>query len=404
MGADKPTSVENQTDEAPKPMVMGNMNQGSKHMSWMMVVIAVVVALAGLGAGYLLFKSHTNKNAAPVAVKTYKIGFIGPLTGDVANYGEVMQRGVELAQRDFSASNINFQILVRDTQCDPKLAGPAAQELINAGVVAIIGDTCSGATLAALPYANQHKVLIISPAASSAKLSIADDYFVRTYPTDSHQTVFTTQYMYQKGIKKLGIIYTNESYGQGIDTSATSDFKKQGGTVVSSQPFTSGDVDLQSQLQAIAAQKPDALYIASNSEASGAAIVTEAKQMGLTIPIYGSDALKDASFLADVGKAGEGMTLVAVTPGNRAFLDEYKATYGSVPANATGAQAYDAFMALASALQKGNTGAQLLPAVLKEDFQGKSGEVKFDSAGDLAGGGYLVYTIKDGQFSEVNQQ
>jgi branched-chain amino acid transport system substrate-binding protein len=376
---------------------------GSSGGRWTMVALAavVVIVLAG-AAAYVVPKLNTSK--APVTNRVVKIGLMAPLTGDLANYGQVFQHGVELAQHDFNQEGLTFQIYVRDTVCDPAKAAAATTELAQVGVVAIIGDTCSSSTLAALNVANAKKVLIISPSASSAKLSIADDFFFRTYPIDSRQGLFATQLMHDKGIKSLAILYGNEVYGIGLNTVAQDNFKKLGGTIVSDSSFENTDTNFKARLQTIQAAQPDALYIASKSVAVSASIVVEAKQLGLTMPIYGSDALKDASFLTAVGAAGSGMTIMAPTPGNQTFLDEYKATYGAAPANATGAQAYDAFMALARVIKDGAaSGEQIRQSLPKVNFQGLSGEIKFDKYGDLAGGSYNVYVIKDGQFSLTSQ-
>ncbi len=366
-----------------------------------LVIGGVILAgLAGLG-GYLLTKPATK---APVTNRTIKLGLMAPLTGDLANYGQVFQHGVELAQHDFNEDGLTFQVYVRDTVCDATKAADATKELAKLGAVAIIGDTCSGSTLAALPIANQKQVLLLSPSASSPALSIPNDFFFRTYPTDSHQGVFVTKLMYGKGVKKLAIMYGQEAYGTGLDAVAQDAFKKLGGMVTSNTSFKSTDTEFKTQLQTILAAKPDALYIVSEDESASAAIMVEAKQLGSNIPVYGSDALKDVNFITDVGAAGEGMTVVGVTPGNQSFLDEYKAAYGSEPANATGAQAYDAFMALARVIKAGaNTGDEIRKALPAVDFQGASGEIKFDANGDLAGGGYNVYTIQGGKFVLTSQ-
>jgi len=374
-----------------------------KKTNWTMMAVGLVVLVGvALGAGFFWSK-HTTTTKKPVANRVVKLGLIAPLTGDLANYGQVFQHGVELAQRDFNQEGLSFQVYVRDTVCDPAKAASATTELANLGVTAIIGDTCSGSTLAALPIANQKKVLLISPSASSPALTIANDYFFRTYPTDSHQGVFVTEHMMSKNVKKLAIMYGDEAYGTGLDTVAQDNFKKIGGTVVANTVFKSTDTDFKARLQAIQAAKPDALYIVSEDETASAAIMVEAKQLGLNVPVYGSDALKDVNFITDVGTAGEGMTVVAVTPGNQAFLDKYKAAYGSEPANATGAQAYDAFMALAQVVKNGaTTGDQIRQALPKVDFQGASGEIKFDDYGDLSGGSYNIYTIQNGKFVLTN--
>jgi branched-chain amino acid transport system substrate-binding protein len=399
-------SMENMPSETPDmsaPSAGQGMQMGEggtpKHKMSMLVpiLVAAVIVLAGLGGAWWLMKS--SKKAEPTANRVVKIGFIAPLTGDAANYGQVMQHGMELAQQSFNQEGLSFQILVRDTACDGAKAAAATADLVKAGVVAIIGETCSGATLKAVPVADQAKVVLLSPSASSPALSVEGDYFFRTYPTDSHQGIFTSELMYKKNVKKLAILHDTEAYGQGLHDVVVENYKKLGGSVAVDESFAAGETNFQAKLQKVADAKPDALYIVTNAVSTGAAIVSVAKQMNLNIPLYGGDALKDATFISDVGSAGDGMTLVTVTPGNRSFLDEYKATYGAEPANATGAQSYDAFMALAQVIKNGaKTGEDIKNALPAVEFQGKSGLIKFDKYGDLAGGGYLVYTVKDKQF------
>jgi len=343
---------------------------------------------------------HKKPAAKPVvATRTVKIGLLAPLTGDLANYGQVLERGAQLAHRDFNQEGLTIKLYPRDTGCDATKAVDATKEFVKLGVVAIIGDTCSSSTAAALPIANENKILILSPSASSASLSIANDFFFRTYPTDSHQGVFATKLMYDRGLHKIAIMHGTDTYGTSLDATAKTEFAKLGGTITSDTSFESTDTDFKATLRTILADKPDALYIISKDEAASAAIVVEARQLGLTVPVYGSDALKDTSFITDMGAVGNGMTVIAPTTGNQTFLDEYKATYGAEPANATGAQSYDAYMALMRAIKNGaTTGDAIRKALPTTDFQGVSGEIKFDSNGDLAGGGYNIFTIKDGAF------
>jgi len=391
------------TSSAGQEMQMGASGPKRSMPAWVPVVVAVVIVLAALGGAWWLMKSG-KKTEKTTENRIVKLGFIAPLTGDAANYGQVMQHGMELAQQSFNEEGLSFQILVRDTACDGEKAAAATADLVKAGVVAIIGETCSGATLKALPVADQAKVVLLSPSASSPALTKADDYFFRTYPTDSHQGIFTSELMYKKGVKKLAILHDTEAYGQGLHDVVVENYKKLGGTVVADESFAAGETNFQAKLQKISDAKPDALYVVTNAVSTGAAIVTVAKQMNLSIPLYGGDALKDSTFISDVGSAGDGMTLVTVTPGNRAFLDEYKATYGAEPANATGAQSYDAFIALAQVIKNGaKTGEDIKKALPAVEFQGKSGLIKFDKYGDLAGGGYLVYTIKDKQFVQSQE-
>lgn len=366
-----------------------------------LAIAVIIIAIISALVGHMWSKSNSKSSVGTTANRVVKLGLIAPLTGDDANYGQVMQHGVELAQGDFNHPGLSFQILVRDTQCQSAQAVAATKELVNDGVIAIIGDTCSGSTEAAIPVAASKHVVILSPSASSPLLTGISPYFWRDYPTDSHQAVSATKLMYQRGIRRLAIMHSTEAYGAGLDTVATADFKALGGTIVADESFQTTDVNFRAQLNAVQAAKPDAIYLMTNGEAAGAAVVVEARQMmGLkNVPLYGSDALKETSFLADIGTAGDGMSLITPTAGDQAFLDEYKAAYGADPANATGAQSYDAFMALAGIIKNGAmTGDAIRQALPGVHFQGVSGEIKFDSKHDLAGGAYLLYTIKNGQF------
>ncbi|HSX35799.1 MAG TPA: branched-chain amino acid ABC transporter substrate-binding protein [Patescibacteria group bacterium] len=370
--------------------------------TWIMVSGAAVVVLAIVSGLVLMSWQNSHKKSATVTHRVVKIGLMAPLTGDVASYGAILQHGVELAQHDFNTpEGLSFQVLVRDTQCDGTKATAAIKEFSQAGVLATIGDTCSGSTLAALPTANELHMLIVSPSASSPKLAIPNDYFYRTYPMDSQQAIYATQLMYQGGARKASLFYTDEAYGQGLNTVASVNFKKLGGTVVSSTPFKAGTLDFKDAMTTAAAAKPDVIYIMSNSIESASAIVLQAKQLGVTAKLYGSDALRDDSFASDVGTSGEGMTVLGVTFGSQAFVDEYKAAYGAAPTGATGAQAYDAFTLIANIVKSGATTSDQIRAQLaKVDFQGVSGRIRFDANGDISDGGYNIFKIQSGKFVE----
>ena len=81
------------------------------------------------------------------------IGFMGPLSGDAASYGLSIQKGVELAKKDMALPNV--AVVYEDSKCECKEAATAIHKLIALhNVQAIIGEVCSGATLAAAPIAN----------------------------------------------------------------------------------------------------------------------------------------------------------------------------------------------------------------------------------------------------------
>src|SRR3990167_1377079 len=146
--------------------------KGNSAMS--VAVIIIIVLLAGyvyMGvSGNSIFPVQQNPDKSQI-----KIGFMGPLTGDAASYGHGIKRGVDLAFKDSGLENV--KIIYEDTKCDGKEAVNAINKLINIdGVVAIVGEVCSGATLAAAPIAEENKVAMVSASSTSAKITDAGDY------------------------------------------------------------------------------------------------------------------------------------------------------------------------------------------------------------------------------------
>lgn len=363
-------------------------------------IILAVVVIAVFGGLWFLGKG----SESPGEQVAVKIGWMGPLTDDAATYGESIKKGVELAARD---ANLNIEVLYEDTKCDAKEAVNAAQKLINVDkVVAIVGDVCSGATLAAVPVAEAAKVVMISGASTAPKITEAGQYIFRTIPSDALQGEFGAKLVSDKGFKKLAILYGNEEYGVGFEKVLNEKFTALGGTVVASESFQNNATDLRTQLTKIKAAKPDALYIVSNSPSSASAALKQAKELKITTEVFGSEGLKSPDILTGAGTAAEGLTVTSVTAGTPDFILKWQAAYGtSTTPGPFAAQGYDAFMAITKALTANVPGgtsmiehSEALPEyLLKTEFDGASGHIKFDQNGDVAGN-YEVYRVEKGAF------
>ena len=98
-----------------------------------------------------------------------KIGFIGPLTGGAAGYGQDIKSGVEYYYtQNPTIAGKKVKVIYEDGKCNGQDAASAVQKLINVDKVkVIIGGLCSGETLAMAPIVEQAQVLIISPGSSS---------------------------------------------------------------------------------------------------------------------------------------------------------------------------------------------------------------------------------------------
>ncbi len=324
------------------------------------------------------------------------IGFMMPMSGDAASYGLSILRGAQLAVKEANVTNI--ELVTQDSKCDPKEAVSAINTLISVNKVqAIVGEVCSGATLAAAPLAEQNNVVMVSPSSTSPKISEAGQYLFRTVPSDELQGAYGADLVYKKGYKKLAILYSNEEYGVGFTKVLTENFIKFGGKVVANEAVERGSVDVRTQLTKIKNAKADAIYIISNSPDSAVAALKQIKEMKLQIAMFGSEGLKSPDILAGANKAAEGLWVTSVSSGNIGFLKKHRELYDQEP-GPFAAQAYDAFKALSLTIKNGaTTGAQIQQALASLEFDGASGHIKFDANGDVSGN-YELYVVENGVF------
>lgn len=333
-----------------------------------------------------------------VAETVVKIGIMLPLSGDAASYGFGVKRGVELARADLKLENV--EVVYEDSKCEGKEAVSAINKLISFDeVVAVVGELCSGATLAAAPVANENKVVMVSPASTSPKVTDAGEFIFRTIPSDALQGDFGANLAYDSGYRKLAILYSNEEYGLGFNNVLKESF---GGEVVASEAFERKSVDLRAQLTKIKDAEPDAIYIISNSPDSAVAALKQITELGIEAKLYGSEGLKGQYILDGAGDSAEGLVVTSVSSGTSSFIDKHKEVFGEEP-GPFAAQGYDAFTAIAMAIQDGaTTGTEIRDKLEQIDFEGASGNIKFDENGDVFGN-YDVLEVKEGKFVPVNE-
>lgn len=333
--------------------------------------------------------------AQPAKKEPIKIGFMGPLSGEAAAYGESIKKGVELALAD---SGIEATVIFEDSKCDGKEAVTAINKLINVdGVQAIVGEVCSGATLAAAPIAEASQVVLISSSSTNPDITNAGDYIFRTVPSDDLQGVFAANMVYNDGRVSMAVLYSNEDYGVGLSTVLIESYEAIGGEVVATETAEVGAVDLRTQLTKIKEAEPEALFLISNSPDSVVATLKQIKELGIDVTLYGSEGLMNPDIVEGAAGAAEGLIISSVTSGSDAFKARHNAKYGADP-GPFAAQAYDAFRALALTIKGGaTTGTAIKDALYDVQFDGASGRVIFDENGDVSGN-YAVAIVVDGEF------
>jgi branched-chain amino acid transport system substrate-binding protein len=387
MQPDKPNAV---TPDADSAMPMSQPTPGAKKpmMLWGVVGVAVLVVGAGL-AWYF-----TRDTKPPVVKHTYKVGLM-TVDEAVQASSTAIKHGVELAQKAFETEGVSIEVVTKETSCDGEAAAKAMTEFATEGVVAVIGEFCSDATLAAATVANDKHIPLISAASTSSKVSSAGDYVYRTIPADTLSTDFAAQAMYKTyKVHKLAILHTDDSYGNDTAAGLTKAMTALGGSVSVDKRYTGDQTDITSEVTAVKNSDADGLFVVGVT--LNDSILQKKKELGLTLPTFGPEYFSDSSLLESAGAAAEGLYVIAPSNGTTEFAEKYQASFKETPPSYA-AQAYDAVGAIMKGLDAGATTGQTLKAKLDSiSFKGVTGTIAFDKNGDVSGN-FQVFIVKDGK-------
>ena len=351
------------------------------------------------------------ETAAPEMMhKEIPIGLLTSLTGiHTEAYGLPMQRGFELAREEINMlSGANFTFITVDDQSTVEGAKAAVQQLVDQGVPAMVGFAISSMLKPSFPIAQENGVVGFSSVSSAAGLSteIGDYIFRAALAVDKLIPPGVAATHQKIGYKKVAIIYdAKDEYS----TSGKEEFEKalmaNGVEILTVEAIETGDTDVSTQLTKIKNLEPDALFISALSQEM-TVIIKQGRdpEVGIpdTVPFIVLDLTEKE--IGDVGDAAEGaITFLAWfhesdTPGNHAFVQNYRAKYGIEP-EPWAAQSYATFYILANAIANAQStdSADIRDALAQTmDIPTILGNFSFDPGGEAVHDP-IVLTVKGGE-------
>ena len=363
-------------------------------------------------------KEQGSGMADPNAKGPIVIGEVGSMTGTEATFGTSSARGIELAMNELNAAGgikgRQIQVIALDDEGKPEEAATAATRLIASDhVIALIGEVASTRSLFMAPKAQDAKVPMISPSSTNEKVTLKGDYIFRACFIDPFQgfvmSKFATANLH---LKKVAILRdVRNDYSVGLAKVFTEEFGKMGGTVVANESFSQGDVDFKAQLTNLRSAGPDAIFIPAYYTDVGL-IARQAREIGLTVPILGTDGW-DSEKLYEIGGAAldgayfsNHYSVDDPSPRIQEYVAKFKKAYGGQTPDSLSAQAYDAFGMLADAMKRAKdlTGPSIRDALASlKDFHGVTGDITMDANRNpvkpavvlkIAPGGKYVFAAK----------
>jgi len=311
----------------------------------------------------MLAMSSGAKAAAPI-----RIGALFAVTGPASFLGEPEKNTLELLVKENNEkSGVKIELVVYDTQGDATKAVQLANKLIkNDKVLAIIGPSTTGETMAIIPLVEKEQIPLISCAAGVKITDPVKKWVFKTPANDHVAAEKILDYAARQKQRNIALLTVSDSFGSSGREQLKALAARKGFTVVADEVYSPKDTDMTAQLTKIRGIKADAI-ICWGTNPGPAVITRNVKQLGIKIPLYMSHGVASKKYIELAGAdAAEGVVLPA---GKLAVYDKlkkndsqlkvlkdydssYKKAYG-VEASTFGGYAYDAFQLILAALKKG---------------------------------------------------
>ncbi|MBD1822705.1 ABC transporter substrate-binding protein [Cyanobacteria bacterium FACHB-DQ100] len=381
-----------------------------------------------------------------------KIGSLLPSTGDLASVGQQMVNAVPmLVDAVNQCGGVNGQpvtLVSVDDQTDPAAGAEGMTRLAEREKVAgVVGSFASSVSTAAIPIAVRNKVVLISPGSTSpvftqqAKEGKYQGYWARTAPPDIYQAQALAKLASERNLKTAGTIVINNDYGVGFEREFVKSFEALGGKVTNKDRPTRYDpkaTTVEAEAAAAFAGNPQVVMAVMYAD-TGSLIAKSAYEQGKSqnMQFLFTDGVYSQDFVDKVGKGQNNRSIVAgalgTVPGaSGAGLAAFTKLWEEKqkrPLVAYAPHAWDAaaILALAAQAAKSNTGEamkdklrevtnapgevvtdvckglELLRQGKDINYQGASGDVDIDAAGDVVGS-YDVWTVEpDGKLKTIGK-
>ena len=373
--------------------------------------------------------------------KEFVVGAILPFTGSLSSIGKSVKIALENAENDVNKhfeemnSSSHFRILMADSKTSPEESLVAIKKLHDNGAKIIVGPATSTAVAAVKEYADFNNIILLSYSSTSPFLSIKGDNLFRLVPDDTYQGKIIAQRIISDGIKIIVPVWRGDIYGNELYNSTKSNFEKLGGKVekgINYQPYTgkfatslhrinfimwNKDLERLSVLVSDAVEKYGVnsvgVYVISFDEITPILIQSPLYEILEKVRWYGSDSIAQnhhitknvdsAMFAMKTNFSNPLYSISSETEKSHALEEELEKRLHEVGSITYPAIAYDSYWIAALSLDKNSTinsdnenltrSFKELVVGTVESFEGMSGQIKLNTAGDRIGGNYDFWIV-----------
>ncbi|TLM69347.1 MAG: ABC transporter substrate-binding protein [Deltaproteobacteria bacterium] len=320
------------------------------------------------------------------AAESIRIGALFSVTGPPSFLGEPERNTAQMVVDEINkAGGIKgrpLELVVYDTSGDPTKAVQLATKLIKDDkVVAIIGPSTTGETMAVKPVTEKEQIPLISCAAGSKITDPVNPWTFKTAQNDTLAVARIFEYLQKRKLDKVAILSVSDGFGASGREQLKGQASKYGITLVVDDTFGPKDTDMTAQLTKIRGSEAQAI-ICWGTNPGPAVVAKNVRQLGIKLPLFMSHGVSSKKFIELAGEAAEGIILPSgrvivadLLPASdaqkkslMAYVQNYKHHY-NVEGDHFGGHAWDAVMLLKKALEQGAD----TPASIRDQLEKISG-------------------------------
>ncbi|MCX5897060.1 MAG: ABC transporter substrate-binding protein [Proteobacteria bacterium] len=356
------------------------------------------------------------------AAEPYVVGAVFAISGPASWLGEPERNTVTMVQEEINAQGgINghpLQIIVEDTVGEETRTVLAVNKLINKdNVLAIVGPTRSGTTMAVIPIVEKAQVPLISCASAEEIVRPVRKWVFKTAQNDSHGVLKIYDKLKEMNITRVAVISSTDGYGMEGRKQLKRFAPEYGITIAADETYGPKDTDMTAQLTKI--KGTDAQALVNWSIVPGqTTVIKNRRQLGMSIPLFQSPGFGNIKYARAAGDSADGLMfpalrllMVEALPADhpqKALLATYKKDYESrfkSDVSTFGGHAYDAIHLVIAALRAvGPDRAKIRDYIENtKNFVGTGGVFNYsaDNHVGLNKDALELYTVKGGAFALV---
>ena len=338
-----------------------------------------------------------------LAAEPIKIALAGPVTGPVAQYGDMQSMGANMAIEQINkAGGINGRMLepvTYDDACDPKQAVAVANKIVNDGIQFVVGHLCSGSTQPAADiyeeerHPDDYRLRPTAPELTQKGYTL----IFRTIGLDNMQGPAAGKYVVETlKPKRAAVLHDKQQYGEGVATAVKAALDEAKIPVALFEGVAVGDKDFSALIAKMKKENIEFVYFGRYHPEMGA-LLRQSAENGFKARFMGPEGVGNTDITAIAGAASEGMltTLPKAFDEDPANADLVKAfkDKGQDPSGAFVFPSYAAVQVMADAMKITNSTdtEKIAEAIRSNSFDTPTGTLEFDDKGDLKEFSFVIY-------------